>query len=67
MKNGRTLYICWGSYGGFGFECNKYTLRIVLGRVSFAYMKADIEKLIDYSSAMAVALTNMTVGDKNEF
>lgn len=54
MKNGRTLYICWGDSGGFQFECSKYIFRICLWKISFSYVRVDIEKLIDYASELAV-------------
>ena len=44
---GNTLYICWGDSGGFRFECGKHLIRLCLWRVSFAYMRLDVEKMMD--------------------
>lgn len=44
---GNTLYVCWGDSGGFRFECSRNIVRLCLWRISFAYMKVDVEKMMD--------------------
>ena len=45
--NGNTLYVCWGDSGGFRFEWSKRIKRLCLWRVSIAYMRVDVEKMMD--------------------
>ena len=47
MQNGLTFYICFGKYAGLQFELNNDAFRIVLGWVSFAIMRADMEVVMD--------------------
>lgn len=51
---GYSLYVCFdGKYHGFKFETHKLAIRLLLGWVSFGFMKADVEKLVDTAADMA--------------
>jgi len=43
---GLTFYICFGRYGGFGYNKDGNSFRITLGWVSFCVMLLDIEVML---------------------
>lgn len=46
MHKGLTFYICFGKYGGFGFNKDGDSFRVCLGWVSFCVLFFDIESLL---------------------
>ena len=62
---GRTnwsFYICWGENAGFRIETTKRVKRLVLWKFAVAFIKQDIEQLIDY----ALRIVERNQGRKNE-
>ena len=47
IAKGYTFYISIGKYAGFFFNWDKGNKRIVLGNISIALIKCDIEVLVD--------------------
>jgi hypothetical protein len=51
---GYSLYVCFdGKYHGFTYEFTPFAVRFLLGWISFGYIKADVERLIDSAADMA--------------
>jgi hypothetical protein len=44
--NGLTLWVCFGSYGGFHARCCKDGVGITLGWVSMQIMPFDVENVL---------------------
>jgi len=51
LPPGFTAYICFGKYSGFKINYNKFAIQIILGIVSIAFMKFDIEQFIEQEFA----------------
>lgn len=54
MKNtkGFTIYAVFGQYAGFQFENTSLLTRVVIGWVSIAFIKADLEFMLDNAAEL---------------
>lgn len=43
---GRTLWVCFGTYAGFFLSIGDCLVQLCLGRVSVAWFRGDVEKLL---------------------
>jgi len=57
-----SIYFVWGDNAGFRIENNKRVKRIVLWKFSMAFVKIDLEQLLDH----ALKIVEYNKGQKNE-
>lgn len=58
--SGHTLYVCFdSSYHGFMIEADDSCLRILLGWVSFAWIRLDVEKLMDVTADLVAEVKRL--------